>query len=391
MNEKILFVDDDELILSSYERSLGRQFNLEIAAGPVQALEKIASAGPYAVIVSDMRMPLMNGLEMLQRTQSLSPDSIRLILTGNADLRTAIDAVNEGQLFRFLEKPCSNEVIARILTAALEQYRLQRSEKELLEKTLQGSIKVLTDVLGLVNPEAFSTASRITLYARHVSAHFKLKDTWRYEMAAMLSHLGCVVLPTETLEAVRLGRKLPKDQEIRFAGHPLVARELLKNIPRLEVVAGMVGRQRERFEDHPRIPIMERDAETLGAQILKVCIEFEALVRGGHVHVAAITSLLDLPDGCDPEIVSALRTLPIETLPCELHTVDVKDLGLLMVLDEDLRTRDGALLVAKGIEVTETLLFRIQNFHHRGSVSGAIRVLMPSSVRKWLERVPAVN
>ena len=388
MTEKVLFVDDDELILSSYERSLRRQFSLDTAAGPMQAIEKMATCGPYAVIVSDMRMPLMNGLELLHRSHSLSPDSIRLILTGNADLRTAIDAVNEGQLFRFLEKPCPNEVLARVLTAALEQYRLERSEKELLEKTLQGSIKVLTDVLGLVHPEAFSTASRITLYVKHVSSHFALKDAWRYEMAAMLSQLGCVVLPTETLEAVRLGRKLPKDQEVRFDEHPLVARDLLKRIPRLDAVSAMVGRQRERYEDQIHLPLGERDAETLGAQILKVCIEFEARVRGGQGHVAAITSLLDQPDGYDPEIVSALTSLPIETLPCELHTVDVKDLTWMMVLDEDLRTKDGALLVAKGIEITETLLIRIQNFHQRGSVSGGIRVLIPGSVRKWLNRIP---
>jgi response regulator RpfG family c-di-GMP phosphodiesterase len=336
-------------------------------------------------------MPQMTGLEMLHRAHSLSPDSIRLILTGNADLRTAIDAVNEGQLFRFLEKPCPNDVLARVLTAALDQYRLERSEKELLEKTLQGSVKVLTDVLGLVNPEAFSTAARITLYVKHISSHFGLKDAWRYEMAAMLSQLGCVVLPTETLEAVRLGRRLPRDQEVRFAEHPRIAQDLLKRIPRLDVVAGMVGRQRERFEDQPHLPIRERAPETLGAQILKVCVEFEARVRGGHGHIAAINSLLEQSEGFDPDIVSALKTLPIETLPCELHTVDVKELGLQMVLDDDLRTKDGALLVAKGIEINETLLIRIQNFHHRGSVSGGIRVLIPASVRKWLERVPTTT
>ncbi len=388
MTEQILFVDDDELILSSCERSLRRQFTFDTASGPGQALEKIAHSGPYAVIVSDMRMPEMNGLEMLSRAHALSPDSIRVILTGNADLRTAIDAVNEGHLFRFLEKPCPNEVLARVLTAALEQYRLQRSEKELLEKTLQGSVKVLTDVLGLVNPEAFSTASRIALYVRHVVGHFELKDAWRYEMAAMLSHLGCVVLPTETLEAVRLGRKLPKDQETGFDEHPLVARNLLKNVPRLEGVAAMVGRQREPFMIQSRLPIMERDQETLGAQILKVCIEFESRVRAGQGHVAAIHSLLSQSTLYDSAIVAALKTLPAESLPCETRTVNVKALTSMMVLDEDLRTRSGALLVAQGIEITDTLLTRIQNFHHRGAVSGDIRVLVPTSIRKWLEREP---
>src|SRR5690606_22795487 len=137
----------------------------------------------------------------------ISPDSVLLILTGNADLRTAIDAVNEGDIFRFLEKPCPPQVFVKILSAAVDQYRLKLAERDLLQKTLHGSIKMLTDVLALVNPEAFSTASRITLYVKHVVAELGLKDTWRFEMAAMLSHLGCVVLPTDTLEAVRLGRR----------------------------------------------------------------------------------------------------------------------------------------------------------------------------------------
>src|SRR6185436_9290397 len=151
-------------------------------------------------------------------------------------------------------------------------YRLLRSEKDLLEKTLHGCIKVLTEVLGLVNPEAFSTAARITMYVKHVSTQLGLKDAWRFEMAAMLSHLGCVVLSTETLESVRLGRRLSKEEEARYASHPNVARDLLRNIPRLESIAAMVARQQEPYKDQRHQPLAERDIELLGAQILKVCI-----------------------------------------------------------------------------------------------------------------------
>lgn len=386
MADRILFVDDDPLILAGWERSLRGQFDIETALGPKPALEKIAARGPFAVVISDMRMPDMDGLELLRQIHLASPDSIRLILTGNADLRTAIEAVNQGDIFRFLEKPCPNEALARVLTAALGQYRLLRTEKDLLEKTLHGSIKVLTDVLALVNPEAFSTASRITLYVKHVSTHLQLKDSWRYEMAAMLSHLGCVVLPNETLESVRLGHRLTKDQEARFAAHPSIARDLLRNIPRLESIASMVGRQHEAWRDQPQVEIASRDDETLGAQILKVCVRFESMVRSGLGHVAAIRTLLDSPVEYDPAITSALSQLPAEVLPCDSQDVPVEKLLCFMVLDEDLRTREGTLLVAKGVEITETLNTRIQNFYSRGSLRGSIRVLVPVSVNHWRQR-----
>jgi len=88
----------------------------------------------------------------------------------------------------------------------------------------------------------------------------------------------------------------------------------------------------------------------------------------------------------DPAITTALSQLPLEVLPCEPQCVDVEKLLCFMVLDQDLRTREGTLLVAKGVEITETLLTRIQNFHSRGSLAESIRVLVPISVNHWCRK-----
>jgi len=154
--EKILLVDDDKGILDGYRRSLSREFPMETALGGQQALQMVAESGPYAVVVSDMRMPGMDGIQLLSKIKALSPDTIRVMLTGNADTDTAVNAINEGSIFRFLNKPCSKEVMAKTLTAALVQYRLVNAEKQLLEQTLSGSMQVLTEVLSLVNPAALA-------------------------------------------------------------------------------------------------------------------------------------------------------------------------------------------------------------------------------------------
>ena len=129
MAEKILLVDDDSNVLDGYRRSLGKEFQMETALGSKEALALATEKGPYAVVISDMRMPGMDGIQLLSHIKTIAPDTIRVMLTGNADMDTAINAINEGSIFRFLNKPCSKEVMARTITAALVQYRLVTAEK----------------------------------------------------------------------------------------------------------------------------------------------------------------------------------------------------------------------------------------------------------------------
>jgi CheY-like chemotaxis protein len=155
MNERVLCVDDDPNVLAGYQRGLRKQWHLETASSGQAALGLLETQGPYAVIVADMQMPGMNGVELLTRARTLAPDTVRIMLTGNADQKTAVEAVNEGHVFRFLNKPCSAEMLALVLDAAVRQYRLVVAERELLEKTLSGSVKILTEILSLQDPRTF--------------------------------------------------------------------------------------------------------------------------------------------------------------------------------------------------------------------------------------------
>src|SRR5208282_133980 len=109
----------------------------------------------------------------------------------------------------------------------LMQYQLVTAEKELLENTLMGSIKVLTDVLSLANPAAFGRSKRIAQYVQHMVAELHLQSPWKYEVAAMLSQLGCVALESELIDAAYGGKKLTPEEQKRFDAHPTLARDLL--------------------------------------------------------------------------------------------------------------------------------------------------------------------
>jgi two-component system sensor histidine kinase/response regulator len=130
---KILFVDDEIEILNGYKRNLRNFFDINICSNPLEALEMLDNCDKYSVIVSDYRMPQMNGNEFLEKVMEKCPDPIRIMLTGQTDLRIAIDAVNNGNIFRFLEKPCPIESIKKNLYDCVEQFRLRKADEELYE------------------------------------------------------------------------------------------------------------------------------------------------------------------------------------------------------------------------------------------------------------------
>jgi DNA-binding NtrC family response regulator len=120
-----LIVDDEELILDALKRELHSRFDVTTATGGKEALRLVMSQDPYAVVVADLRMPEMDGVTLLYLILQVAPDTVRVLLTGKADLEAVTSAINEGRIFRLLHKPCPTGVLLRALEAAVEQYRLK--------------------------------------------------------------------------------------------------------------------------------------------------------------------------------------------------------------------------------------------------------------------------
>ena len=382
MAEKILLVDDDSNILDGYRRSLSREFLMETAEGGEPALALAAKNGPYAVVVSDMRMPGMDGIQLLSRIKALAPDTIRVMLTGNADMETAINAINEGSIFRFLNKPCSKEAMAKTLTAALVQYRLVTAEKQLLEQTLSGSLQVLTEVLSLVNPAAFSRAERARRYIHHIVTAMKLGNPWQYEVAAMLSQLGCVTLAPETIEAVYSGQKLSANEQTQYDAHPNVAYALLSKIPRLEPIAWMIQHQNQ--------PVAEAGATEmadmrLGAEILRLVLAYEQAIHKGSSRTEAAHLLARQNTNFSPQFFQALVTLDPNAEEGETRKCRIEELAAGMIIQEEVRTLEGALLVSKGQEVTAAVIFKLKNFHARRTIAGEVMISTPKTTLTFVK------
>lgn len=129
VTEKILFVDDELETLHSFRRLLHGRFEIETALGGEEALTSIRNRGPFAVVISDVQMPGMDGIRFLSRVRQVAPNTVRLVLTGHADLDTAVHAVNEGHIFQFLTKPCDEALLTDAIKEAIAYHRGRRERR----------------------------------------------------------------------------------------------------------------------------------------------------------------------------------------------------------------------------------------------------------------------
>ncbi|HMD84097.1 MAG TPA: HD domain-containing phosphohydrolase [Terriglobia bacterium] len=376
MSEKILFVDDEPVLLQGYQRLLRKEFQVTTAVGGAAALTMIQHLGPFAGVLSDMRRPGMDGIEFLLTVKTLAPDTVRIMLTGVSELQTAIDAVNEGNIFRFLSKPSNKEILVKVLTEALAQHHLICAEKELLEKTLRGTVYVLTEVLSVVSPAAFSRAMRVRRYVQQVVTRLSLGSPWKFEVAAMMSQLGCVTLDPDTIETVYAGRELSPDEEAQYINHPRVAQDLLENIPRMEPIAWMIAHQNEEWPADCDISERELVEVRLGAQIIRAALTFDALLRRGHSRVEA-AHYLKTCEGLDKRIIEAMVELEPEIAGNGARILPITELVNGVVLEQDVRTEKGLLVAAKGQEITSPLLLKLKSFLGKGAIPNEVVVSQP--------------
>ena len=232
---RILCVDDVPAVLTSIGITLRKDYDVHTATSGDQALRMLAE-NEYTVLCTDMRMPGMMGNELLKRAIELYPEMTRIVFTGEPGRDIAANAVNDGQIFRFLTKPCPPDKLKAAIEAGVAQHQLVSAERVLLQETLIGCIKVLIDVLSITNPVAFGRASRIKRLTKELANELGLRGFWQLDAAALLSQLGYLSLPTETVEKLYHGDALTPEEKVLAAGVPAVARKLLGHIPRLEPV-----------------------------------------------------------------------------------------------------------------------------------------------------------
>ncbi|MDY6967569.1 MAG: HD domain-containing phosphohydrolase [Spirochaetota bacterium] len=378
MSNKVLFVDDDVNILSSFKRQLRSKFDVETAESGRKGLEILKNNGPYSIVVSDYRMPEMNGVEFLTEVREIAPDSVRFMLTGQADMQAVVDIVNKGSIFRFLIKPCPIELVEKNINDGIEQYNLIKAEKELLENTLSGSVKMLAEILATVKPLAFSRAARIRLLSIQLSKVCKMKNQWEMEIAAILSQIGCVTISEEILTKVYSGIT-PSQKEIEiFESHVTTGMELISKIPRLEKVAKIVYYQEKNYDGSgfPEDDV-KGNSIPLGARILKILYAYDTFLLSGASEDQALQRIKLLKNRFDPAIVHVFDKVMSLKKKYKKVEIELDKLNTSMIIAEDIEIMSGVTVASKGQEVTSSTIVLLKNFEKSEGLKKPIMVLSP--------------
>jgi CheY-like chemotaxis protein len=354
---RILCVDDEPRVVESLAVQLRHHYQVSTANSGREALQLLQDQAPPAVVVSDMRMPVMDGATFLKHVRQLHPETTRILLTGDTGRDAAIAAVNEGQIFKFLTKPCRTEQLKAAIDAGVMQYRLASAEKVLLQETLIGCIKALVDILAITNPVAFGRATRLKRLATALADALGVKGFWQLEAAVMLTQIGFISLPVELVEKLYYGKRLTPEEKLLADGAPQVAKKLLGRIPRLEPVIEILTAVWRGEGNLPEGPIKN------AADALRLLLEYDTHVTQGHSVDAALQKVRAPQARHDPKMIHALESLLVESVgPQDSFEISVGNIKPGMIFMDDLYTHVGTLLVPKGFEVTEAFLERARNF-----------------------------
>lgn len=357
MSEQILLVDDELKVLKAYERNLSMHFDVAMESSPEQALMRMEHEGPFAVILTDYNMPKMNGNELLNKARELYPETVRIMLTGNADMEKTITAVNEGSVFRFLRKPCKLESLVKCLEDGLRQYQLITAERELLSKTLNGSIEVLMEILSILDHSVFSMSQKRRKAASKIASGLRLGELWDIEIAAMLADIGMVTLPEGTKDRYNSHKNLTDQDAQMIENIPNVSANLIKRIPRLEGVADIIRNQNQDCSVQG-VPI--------GSRILRVVTEYFRIVSKGTPPMEALDLLRIAPERYSAEVVNVLGRssssfIDTASQKKRIREVSVEDLKIGQMLKSDVRTSNRMLILKANQVLGATHLERILN------------------------------
>ncbi len=410
----ILFVDDEANILASLKRlfrPLG--YRIFMAEGGAQGLE-VMERETVDLVVSDMRMPEMNGAQFLEKVREKWPETVRILLTGYAEIGVTIDAINKGQIYRYISKPWEDNDITLIVKHALQQKMLEREKRRLeelthkqneelkdlnahleekvlartnelnqtmqfletahekLKKSFITSVRVFSNLIEMRNPSKAGHSSRVANLARTLAQNMgmgsaEVQDTF---IAGLLLDIGKIGLPDRLLD--RPIHSLSVDERTEVIKYPVKGEMALMALDQLHGAAKLIRNHRERFDGTGYPDHLSGLSIPFGARILALAEDYDAALMGTSFvkPLKSTEASLLIQDGkgkrYDPAVVDAfLKELGVaRPAPDGTSELTLRSGQLLpgMTLSRDLITHSGELLLSKGHVLKEQLIDQINGF-----------------------------
>lgn len=398
---KILFVDDEPQMLTALSRVFrGKQFNVQTANSGQEALT-ILESEQFDVIVSDMRMPEMDGATFLAHSLSLNPQSRRILLTGYSDQESTIRAINDGQVHQYLSKPWNNQQLRESVEAEITEKRrieaetpdqaehqaLQEQVKnvstELEQATLLAdmaksellsqyntTIKVISNLIHMRVPTPREMNKDVVSHSVALAKLIKLNSKIITEIrnAARLYQLGKINFPEHLLNQSL--QDMPKEMLDEYHQHPLQGADLLTPISSLDFASNLILHQNENYDGSGLPEKLSKNKIPLGSRILRIVIDYQQMIHGlylnDHLNHNDALKLLEQGSGIkyDPELVKLYKKLILEL--SKHHSIDsdqlvsTEEIQVDDIVNRDVFSPSGVLLIAKGMSMTDALISKLK-------------------------------
>jgi response regulator RpfG family c-di-GMP phosphodiesterase len=302
---RILCVDDEPQILESLRDTLRRRFDVVSTTNGFEALRMLV-AEPFPVVLSDMRMPKLHGSRFLTLAREHAPDTVRLLLTGQSTLEDAVTAVNDGQIFRFLVKPCATPDLIAALDAAVAHYDANATDRSVRAQILMGTMEALFAMATTVDPSAAARAERVRRYALTLVPHAAgAVQPAIVERAVQLAQLGSISLSPDTRAHLSGGRRITPEQATQLEHAAAASERFLAAIPQLEPERSILM--------HLTKPFVRTEHGVAGtpaaARILRIAIDFDLLEAQGIPVDKALESMQARPDWYDSALLDVFAGL----------------------------------------------------------------------------------
>lgn len=423
----ILFVDDEENILNALRR-LFRPSGYRIAvANGGQAALALLEQQSFDLVVSDMRMPQMNGAELLEQVHRRWPDTVRILLTGYADISSTVDAINKGNIYRYISKPWDDNELMAAVKQALERKQLERDKRRLealalaqneelkqLNATLEArvqqrteevrqtmgflevankqlkesfliSIKMFAGIIELREKSLAGHSRRVADMARTLGKKLQLSDQELQDLfiAGLLHDIGKIGMHDRVLTkpfAMLAGEE--RDEAMR---HPVTGQAVLMGLEQLHGAAKLIRSHHERFDGMGFPDGLSGEAIPLGARVLAVANDFDAVQIGSQLtkrlsETEAIEYILDgRGKRYDPQVVDAFRKMMGGAAKEEYEVIGLKSDKLQpgMIIARDIVSKEGVMLLARDYVLSSAIIDQIRNFERSTRMSLIVQVRVP--------------
>ena len=310
----ILLVDDEEDNLALLYRTLRGSYHLEKTTSPLKALE-ILKEKHFELVISDHKMPEMDGVEFLKHVQLQSPSTMRILLTAYSDANILIDAINYAKIYRYVKKPYNPEELQLIVSSALEYYQLKHDNDKLindLKELFTGTIKAIMEALDAKDRYTSGRSKRITTYSILIAQKLGLSpiDISKIELAGMLHDIGMIGISDDILYKID---ELTQEEYDEIKKHITYSVKILEDIKQLKDVVEIIKYHHEKYDGTGYPNGIKGEEIPIGSRIIAVMDAFDSIIssRSYRDSVDYNVALQKIKDGAgtqfDPIIVNAFE------------------------------------------------------------------------------------